>query len=179
MKLTKALSLILTLAMLLGTFAIGITAAVDQYDTVLFPELAQTDDQKNGYIAVTDETRTEIPANAITMTALKESGKKTNTMAVADRHFTISSAAEMVIFSELVNASDPFFMANVYLTGNIDMTSVTNFTPIGNTETTEGSNPALYFRGVFDGRGYEIQNLKMTAQTCKRLPKCQNKRLNV
>ena len=163
MKLTKALSLILTLAMLLGTFAIGITAAVDQYDTVLFPGLEQTDDGSNGYVAPTDENRTEIPGNAMTMTALKESGQKTNTMAVADRHFTISNADEMVIFSELVNASDPFYMANVYLTGNIDMTSVTNFTPIGNTQTTEGSAPAYYFRGVFDGRGYEIQNLVMTS----------------
>ena len=170
MKLTKALSLILTLAMLLGTLALGVVAETtaegtfaDLPGTVLFKYLYQTDDGSNGYVAPTDENRTEIPANAMTMTALKESGKKTNTIAVADRHFTISNADEMVIFSELVNASDPFYMANVYLTGNIDMTSVANFTPIGNTQTTEGAGPAYYFRGVFDGRGYEIQNLKMTS----------------
>ena len=167
MKLTKALSLILALVMLLSTLALGVTAEevfATPTGTVLFPHLHQTGpDGKNGYTA---PTPAEIPVNATTMTALKESGKNSVDYAVENRVFTISTAEEMVIFSERVNAGDQFFMATVYLNGEngyIDMAGINNFQPIGDTKTVEGVNPALFFRGTFDGRGQSIKNLVMTS----------------
>lgn len=81
--------------------------------------------------------------------------------------FGIYDAAGLVRFSELVNDSTPFRGENVRvcLCASIDMGQVAAFTPIGNgMRTFDKTFPSGAFKGLFDGRGYVIDNL--TTASC-------------
>lgn len=71
----------------------------------------------------------------------------------ADTTYRISSAQELVDFSTLVNSGQTSACAE--LTADIDMTGIA-FTPIGNTEANR-------YQGTFDGNGYCIDNLTVSA----------------
>lgn len=70
----------------------------------------------------------------------------------------ISSAEDLVAFAQAVNAGEPLtpFMKDgvVVLLGDIDVSSVKEWTPAGTAE-----NP---FTGTFDGKGYAIKNIGWT-----------------
>lgn len=78
--------------------------------------------------------------------------------------FYIDSAEGMVNFSALIKNSCWFNGKTVYLKNDIDMSTVTDFEPIG-TATEDNSNPFQPFRGTFDGQGYEIKNLTVTSSS--------------
>ena len=77
--------------------------------------------------------------------------------------FGIYDASGLIRFSDLVNESNsPFRGENfrVYLCASIDMGQVAAFTPIGNGMAEFGKTfPGSAFSGLFDGRGYVIDNL--------------------
>ena len=69
---------------------------------------------------------------------------------------TISTAEELAAFAAEVNAGNGYAGWTIELAGNIDLVNKP-WTPIGN-----GSNG---FNGTFDGKGYIIYNLNVTADT--------------
>ena len=83
----------------------------------------------------------------------------------------IATAADLAAFAAAVNAGESIAQwmnaeGKVVLLGDIDMSSVTSWTPIG-ASTFEWASNALsltsgnMFTGYFDGQGYAIKNFKM------------------
>lgn len=88
----------------------------------------------------------------------------------------ISNAAELKEFAELVNAGESYAKfqdtdGSVNLIMDIDMSSMTGWTPIGNAtvQTTDDINVAITagnaFTGKFNGNGKSIINVNFTATT--------------
>ena len=69
--------------------------------------------------------------------------------------YEIGTAEDLVAFSALVNAGN--WGANAILTADIDMSSVENFTPIGNV----GNEATDKYNGTFDGQGHKISHLNI------------------
>lgn len=75
----------------------------------------------------------------------------------------IATAEDFVRFAEGVNARNGMEMMKACLTGDIDMTSVKDWTPIGNgTYTTSNVISGASYKGEFDGRGHTVKNLKVS-----------------
>ena len=80
---------------------------------------------------------------------------------------SISNASELVTFATRVNSGDEAAAkATVTLTADIDCSSLTSWTPIGNcTLPTWAHNnvvtSGMLFTGTFDGQNHSIKNLKM------------------
>ncbi|MGN1235749.1 MAG: hypothetical protein ACI4U2_07185, partial [Christensenellaceae bacterium] len=79
------------------------------------------------------------------------SAKLSGTGTVSDPYL-ISSAADLVLLSDLVNGGETFEGEYFLQTANIDLKSVGSFRPIGCVEGT-------YFDGTYDGNGYTLSNL--------------------
>ncbi len=171
MKLKKALSLFLTLAMLLGMvsmMAVGVSAVTES--TAFAPA---TEHSKHGYKA---DTTLAIPATFTTqvkMTTLYEAWSEdaepkkvlSSNYDLTTTCFIIEDETDLLNFSKMVNNyTDRFFGASVYMTADIDMKSTTGFTPIGNS-TKFTASPDKSFDGKFDGLCHKISNLKMTSAT--------------
>ena len=74
----------------------------------------------------------------------------------ASNPFVISTVADLQRLATLVNAGDSNFNDRHYILANdIDLSSIANWTPIGFTHSVP-------FRGVFDGNGHVISNLRIT-----------------
>ena len=77
---------------------------------------------------------------------------------------TIASAADLVAFATRVNSGEEkAVVANVTVTSDIDMSSVTEWTPIGQCVMTFASNAITWgtgnpFKGHFDGGNHKIKN---------------------
>lgn len=69
--------------------------------------------------------------------------------------FKIYEPADLVAFAKQVNDGDQFACA--VLMNDIDMSTVTDFTPIGKDE------PSRHYRGIFNGNGHTIDYLKVTS----------------
>ena len=82
-------------------------------------------------------------------------------------NITISSADDLVAFANRVNSGDASaIIANVTLSADIDCSSITTWTPIGNCTmpTWAHNNTATsgkLFQGTFDGGNHSIKNLHM------------------
>ncbi|MBQ7988483.1 MAG: hypothetical protein IJ253_08245 [Bacteroidaceae bacterium] len=70
----------------------------------------------------------------------------------AEGVYEIGSARDLMDFAALVGSGN--YNADACLTADIDMSSVSNFTPIA--PSTDNSTA---YRGIFDGRGHTISNL--------------------
>ena len=68
----------------------------------------------------------------------------------------ISNAAELESFAQSVNTGKSYHGETVVLTDNIDLSGISNWTPIGTSTNWH------YFDGTFDGNGYVISNLTIT-----------------
>ncbi len=78
---------------------------------------------------------------------------------------TISSLTELAAFRDAVNGGDAYEGKTVTLTTSIDLSSVTNWEPIG-TGTRSGSGyTGNAFKGVFDGGNFAISNLTVSGGT--------------
>lgn len=77
-----------------------------------------------------------------------------STLSKSGGKYQISSANDLVKFSNDVNGGYSYDGETVVLAGDIDMSSVANFSPIGKYGYT--------FKGDFDGQGHTISNLKIT-----------------
>ena len=74
-----------------------------------------------------------------------------------DGWYQISTAQDLVDFSNIVNNTDNH--AKGRLMNDIDMSSVSNFTPIG--LYTDGDGAKTTFFGEFEGNGYVVKNLNV------------------
>lgn len=74
--------------------------------------------------------------------------------------FTISSAQELVDFSNAVNEGRTYAGSFVELTADIDMQGVA-FKPIGYGKTRSQNDLGTYFAGNFNGKGHAIKNLNI------------------
>ena len=76
---------------------------------------------------------------------------------LAHQSFTITTAQDLIDFSNEVNSGTSYLGTTVYLGSDIDFTSSLSqkFRPIGFTESN-------FFNGTFDGQGYIIRNLTIT-----------------
>ena len=98
--------------------------------------------------------------NTSSMTALSTVN---TTVALADGTYSISTAEELKILSDMTNAGlisagDEFVLAN-----DIDLSQYENWTPIGDCDydSVNGNATGISFKGKFDGNGYVISNLKI------------------
>ncbi|WP_295940749.1 DUF4886 domain-containing protein [uncultured Alistipes sp.] len=74
----------------------------------------------------------------------------------------ISTADELVAFAAAVNAGGEEATGKAILTGDIDMSGVSAWTPIGNgTFNTSNVLSGAAFGGTFDGQGHAVKNLKI------------------
>ena len=76
----------------------------------------------------------------------------------------INTAEDLMTLCDNVNNGDNYAGKYVMLNDNIDLSSVSNWTPIGNTTYNKQYAPAdasVVFSGVFDGNGKVISNLKI------------------
>ena len=84
--------------------------------------------------------------------------------------FEIRTAEDMVALATAVNAGTSI-VKTAMLMNDIDMASVTEWTPIGNAVCPAGAYDAAItgnaWAGIFDGNGFKIKNLKMVAKTAK------------
>ena len=89
----------------------------------------------------------------------------------------IATVQDLLDFAAAVNAGENFTPwmnseGKVVLLADLDMSSVTSWTPIGNTVFTWASNALTcnsgnMFTGYFDGQGHVIKNLKMVCTNAK------------
>lgn len=86
-------------------------------------------------------------------TSWRSGGKGTK-----DEPFLISTAEQLYNFSEFVNAGNSLKDKYVMLTNDIDMSGIKDFKPIG---FEVNSN---YFKGIFNGNGYSINNLTIARE---------------
>ncbi len=85
-------------------------------------------------------------------------------------NFDINNVADLEMFRDGVNSGDILWQTvHANLTTDIDCSSITSWTPIGNgtfTPVESGTVSATWegpaFQGVFDGQGHAIKNLNMT-----------------
>lgn len=76
--------------------------------------------------------------------------------------YLVEDAEDLVAVSTNVNSGEEKWMTASYkLTADIDMSGVSNFTPIGKNVNYGGSG--TYFQGTFDGNGKEIKDITITS----------------
>ncbi len=78
---------------------------------------------------------------------------------------TISSLDELVAFRDAVNNGNTYEGQTVTLAGNVDLSTVSDWTPIGNGSRSDSSYTGNAFKGVFDGGNKTISNLTITSGT--------------
>ena len=95
--------------------------------------------------------------NPYTYTADEVADMKTITQAISESslvsggEYSISSVDELVALADYVNAGNDTTGMTFVLGANIDLSSISNWTPIGNSTNS--------FKGTFDGNGHVISNL--------------------
>lgn len=155
MKLKKAFSIFLVLTLLLGTFALNVSAA----DPVWVDSTVGYSAEK----ATPDAAKLEKVAAATDLAGV--------TALTANSDYKITSVAGLQNFAKLVNEGKNFEGNTVYLANDIDNGGEPfSMEPIGKYTSNGGwteSDPAWIgstgFHGVFDGCGHTIDYLTMTS----------------
>ena len=100
-------------------------------------------------------------ANPYTYTDEEVADMKTITQAISESslvsggEYSISTKDELVALADYVNAGNNTTGMTFVLGADIDLSSISNWTPIGNYST----NSSYIFKGTFDGNGHTISNL--------------------
>lgn len=152
----------------LDTSAESVLRVGGKHPTHLFPgdnsglkrvdePFTESDDQSNPYNVHYSETAT--------MTELYES----NSNGIKGGHYSISSGAEMDLFSKYINAGHTSSDMVFYLTDDITITAQCaaygpdGWMPIGrDANLTDPNTYVKSFRGTFDGCGYTVYGLTIT-----------------
>lgn len=104
-----------------------------------------------------------MPNSNVTLVIHKDSEMNTDIQG----NYLISTPQELKWFADVVNAGRKDM--NAILVNDIDMSGVTDFTPIGQTPLYYASNPDedgnWGYTGTFDGNGYVIKNLSVTGSS--------------
>lgn len=156
MKLKKAFSIFLVLTLLLGTFALNVSAA----DPVWVDFTVGYSAEK----ATPDAAKLEKVAAATDLAGV--------TALTADTEYKITSVAGLQNFATLVNKSNTFKNYTVYLANDITNDGeIFEMEPIGKYVQTTAfveNNPGhinnVGFQGVFDGLGHTIDYLKIESK---------------
>ena len=87
-----------------------------------------------------------------------------------DTRIFISSAEELVQFARDVNSGVPMSGMQIFLSDDIDMSGVTDWTPIGEASFSWASHSVTMlagnpFKGHFDGNGHTIKNFNMVCKS--------------
>ena len=134
-----------------------VDALFTNYDTVTVNEIAYTALDDNVTLT-TDGTSTTVSGGKVTMQkdgfdkSLNFDTTKGSVSHVTEGEaYLISTAADLQALAQRVNDGDDCTGLTFKLTGDIDMRSIANFTPIG--------TDANKFNGTFDGGCYTIRNL--------------------
>ena len=148
-----------------NNYTADVTYMVESVDVTAVPSNKNAAVAVNG-TAITAENVYQITVplvegeNIITiLVTAPDNTQKTYTITLTKKpqpiNIEIGTAQELLDFAAKVNNGDYTDVREVTaeLTGNIDMSGVADWMPIG---TLDGS---AYFSGVFDGKGYTIQNL--------------------
>ncbi|CVI67673.1 The GLUG motif protein [Eubacteriaceae bacterium CHKCI004] len=77
--------------------------------------------------------------------------------------YEISTAADLMGLAQLVNEGNDFSGKTIKMTGNIDLSGIDNWTPIGKFPGVPADNRS--FNGTFDGNGYTIRNFRIHDET--------------
>ncbi len=77
--------------------------------------------------------------------------------------YEISTAADLMGLAQLVNEGNDFSGKTIKMTGNIDLSGIDNWTPIGKFPGVSADNRS--FNGTFDGNGYTIRNFRIHDET--------------
>ena len=80
---------------------------------------------------------------------------------------TISTAEELKSFRDGVNKGNAYVGETVTLTADIDLSSETEWTPIGNGSRSSKTYSGNSFKGTFDGGCHTISGLKVTTTNAK------------
>lgn len=107
-------------------------------------------------------------ANPYTVTDMTGMGGTTPVDPDAPKKISISNAAELLAFAQSVNnGEEGAANAEVTITADIDCSSVTSWTPIGNCTMSSWAHSTLatagpMFTGTFDGQNHTISNLHLS-----------------
>ena len=77
--------------------------------------------------------------------------------------YEISTAADLMGLAQLVNEGNDFSGKTIKMTGNIDLSGIDNWTPIGKFPGVPADNRS--FNGTFDGNGHTIRNFRIHDET--------------
>lgn len=97
---------------------------------------------------------TDLDRNTVLRPVFFEKAKETK--------INITTAAELVAFANRVNAQDGAETMEVYLDKDIDMSSESNWTPIGNGTFSGSAVAGASFKGTFYGQNHTVKGLKMS-----------------
>ena len=75
--------------------------------------------------------------------------------------YTIANAAQLAAFASAVDGGETYQGKYVVLSGDIDLSGIDSWNPIGG----EAKDSANIFRGTFDGKGRSISGLKINVET--------------
>ena len=91
-------------------------------------------------------------------------GSAFNGEGTEDNPYLIETVSDLVFFRDRVNGGNNYAGKHVKLAAGIDLSSIENWTPIGNITYNSQYKPvdaSKVFSGVFDGNGKVISNLKI------------------
>ena len=74
--------------------------------------------------------------------------------------YTVANAAQLEAFAAAVDGGETYKGKFVALGGDIDLSGIASWNPIGG----EGKNSTNIFQGTFDGKGHSISGLKISAE---------------
>lgn len=156
--------------------AISFILCAVMLSALALPISATTTETTVGYDA--SLVTTSVPEGAIAMSTLRTgtAGAYSYTCPTQGTNYTIGSLEELLIFSEVikanswtwsnnrayVNQSGCFFKCDIYLTADIDCSSIENFEPIGGWNNIyQMWSRGNLFAGMFDGMGHTISGITM------------------
>lgn len=117
-----------------------------------------------GYSPQTAREAESAYENAIDIKSLSDALSEEYVEYEAEQWYRIEDAEGLLLLSRLVNEKERFRTIQVCLKGNIDLSGVSNFVPIGNGLTKYDMGfSGKCFQGTFDGCGYCIDGLNMRA----------------
>lgn len=181
MQIKKSLSLLLVLTIIISMFSALPAFAVNVENT---GDYAEEPGEKIGDNSLTQDNLElnqqvgdKISETGEGIQVLVSSNLNTSSSWYSDEQstFTITTAAQLAEFAALINSGMDFSGKTVTLGNSIGLSEVGNWTPIGTAiaEVNVVSNADIYtvtaeskpFNGIFDGGGYEISGMSISATT--------------
>ena len=138
-----------------GSFSLTVPTNVTGIDSL---EFSKDGYEKKKELVEVQGVPESLSVGTIPLTPISSSGDPQEPQdpgdGTASNPYKISTAEQLATLAQQVNDGDPCDGVYYELTGNIDLSAYSSWTPIGNNETR--------FQGHFDGNDYQISNMKIT-----------------